>query len=163
MKSKRGYSTFNWNCKYYWSMYGYEIEFVYIDQKKWEMIIYEVNRLSIFRKNLFLILFCLLVKHLSEDDLIYSIAYLLFSLSLSLFILFYFILNWWLAPMNVLIQIIDYCLTMIYSLRREREKKKNKKKAIEVKENLLSVHIDQTICTSINWYSLWYNCFFFRR
>jgi hypothetical protein len=71
-------------------MYGYKIEFAYIDQEKRETIIYEVNRLSISRKNLFLVLFCLLVKHLSEDDLIYSIAYLLSSLSL---FLFFFILS----------------------------------------------------------------------
>jgi amino acid transporter len=158
MKSKRGYSTFNWNCKYCRSMYGYKIKFVCIDQEKWKTIIYEVNRLSIFRKNLFLILFCLLVKHLSEDDLIYSITYLLFSLSR---FFFYFILNRWLVSMNVLIQIIGYCLTMIYSRRkekeRERKRRRTKKRAI-----LLSVHIDQTICTSINWYYLWYNCFFFK-
>jgi len=104
-------------------MYGYKIEFAYIDQEKRETIIYEVNRLSISRKNLFLVLFCLLVKHLSEDDLIYSIAYLLSSLSF-----FYFILNWWLVPMNVLIQIIGYCLTMIYSLRRERKREQKEKK-----------------------------------
>jgi hypothetical protein len=56
-----------------------KIEFVCIDQEKREMIVYEVNRLSISRKNLFIVLFCLLVKHLSEDDLIYSITYLLSS------------------------------------------------------------------------------------
>jgi hypothetical protein len=72
-------------------MYRYKIEFAYIDQEKRETIIYEVNRLSISRKNLFLVLFCLLVKHLSEDDLIYSIAYLLSSLSLSSS--FFFILS----------------------------------------------------------------------
>jgi hypothetical protein len=39
---------------------------------------------------------------------------------------------------------------MIYSRRKEKEREEQKKKEIEAKENLLSVHIDQTICTSIN-------------
>jgi hypothetical protein len=67
--------------------------------------------------------------------------YCLFAfLSFSLFFLFYFILNWWLAPMNVLIQIIDYCLTMIYSLRRERGRRRTKKSNRSERKSLERSH-----------------------
>jgi hypothetical protein len=51
--------------------------------------------------------------------------YCLFAFLSRIFL--YFILNRWLVPMNVLIQIIGYCFTMIYSRRKKRERERTKK------------------------------------
>lgn len=102
-----------------------KLDLFLVKRKKTTMDL-EVNWLSL------LLLRCLsldssIVKHLSEDDLISMITYLLWSSFLFVLSFLFDAYNRWLVAMNVkkkqvsLVQIIGNCLPMIYSLRSLKE------------------------------------------